>query len=138
MRYSYKVSDAVHVLTYLAVFADDDHSSVAISKSINSNPSLVRSLMSDLRKAGLITTQQGLADTKLNKDPKDISLYDVYQAINMNHDLLHVDPKTNMACLVGSKIQGVLDQQYRAVEEAAYAKMKTISLAEIIEQIVKK
>ena len=138
MRYSYKLSDAVHILAYLEIFADEDHSSVAISKSINSNPSLVRSLMSNLRKANLIETKQGLADTKLTRDPADISLYDVFQAIEMNHDLLHVDPKTSMNCQVGSRIQGVLDQQYRAVEEAAFEKMKSISLKEIIDGIVNK
>lgn len=49
MKYSYKLSDAVHLLSYLHVYQDGDLSSKAIADSIESNPSVVRQLMySDL------------------------------------------------------------------------------------------
>ncbi len=64
MKYSYKLSDAVHLLSYLHVYQNGDLSSKAIADSIESNPSVVRQLMSDLRTAGLIVTRKGL----LNRD----------------------------------------------------------------------
>ena len=92
MKFSHKLSDAVHLLVYIEIFPDDDLSSRAIARSIVTNPSMVRSLMMDLRKAGLLKTKQGSAEPELAK-------------------------------------------AYAEVEEAAFAKMREISLREIVDQI---
>ncbi|GET10685.1 Rrf2 family transcriptional regulator [Ligilactobacillus agilis] len=134
MKFSYKLSDAIHILAYLEIFKDGDRSSRQIAASIEANPSVVRSLMSNLRTAGLIVTRQGAAGANLAKSPAEINLYDVYQAIDMQR-LLHVDPKTNPNCPVGANIQTVLDQVYTAAEQAAFAKLKDTSLADVIAAI---
>ena len=134
MKFSYKLSDAIHILAYLEIFKDGDRSSRQIAASIEANPSVVRSLMSNLRTAGLIVTRQGAAGANLAKSPAEINLYDVYQAIDMQR-LLHIDPKTNPNCPVGANIQTVLDQVYTAVEQAAFAKLKDTSLADVIAAI---
>lgn len=138
MRYSYKLSDAVHLLSYLYIYHDGDLSSRAIAASIESNPSVVRQLMSDLRNAGLIETHKGAAAPQLSKQPDEITLRDIYFAINMDHDLLHIDPKTNPRCVVGGNIQGVLDDVYANVQNSAFQTMENITLAEIIDQILAK
>lgn len=138
MKYSYKLSDAIHLLSYLDIYKDGDLSSKAIANSIESNPSIVRQLMSDLRKAGIIETQKGKADPTLKKDPKDISLYDIYQAINMDHTLLHIDPKTNPKCIVGGNIQHSLNHFYDEIEDFAYTRMKQITLADVIGDILER
>ena len=134
MKFSYKLSDAIHILAYLEIFKDGDRSSRQIAASIKANPSVVRSLMSNLRTAGLIVTRQGAAGASLAKSPAEINLYDVYQAIDMQR-LLHIDPKTNPNCPVGANIQTVLDQVYTAAEQAAFAKLKDTSLADVIAAI---
>lgn len=138
MKYSYKLSDAIHLLSYLKIYQNDDLSSKAIAASIGSNPSVVRQLMSDLRKAGLIETRKGAATPILAKDPKDISLLEIYQAINMDHSLLHVDPKTNPQCVVGGNIQNTLNGFYNEIELAALTKMSQISLQDVIGDILKR
>lgn len=134
MKFSYKLSDAIHILAYLEIFKDGDRSSRQIAASIEANPSVVRGLMSNLRTAGLIVTRQGAAGASLTKSPAEINLYDVYQAIDMQR-LLHIDPKTNPNCPVGANIQTVLDQVYTAAEQAAFAKLKDTSLADVIAAI---
>jgi DNA-binding IscR family transcriptional regulator len=135
MKFSHKLSDAVHLLVYIEIFPDDDLSSRAIARSIVTNPSMVRSLMMDLRKAGLLKTKQGSAEPELAKKPEEISLYDIFAAVGMDHHLLHVDEDTEQKCLVGGNIQGPLAKVYAEVEEAAFAKMREISLREIVDQI---
>ncbi|AFS41184.1 MAG: Rrf2 family transcriptional regulator [Leuconostoc gelidum] len=137
MRVSYKLSDAIHILAYIEIFKQHDLSSKAIAASIGSNASVVRNLMLDLRAANLLTTHQGIAAPELAKSPNDISIYAVYCAINMTHKLLHIDPKTNPNCLVGGHIQDTLNQFYDDIETAAYDQMKTISLAHVIQDILK-
>lgn len=135
MKFSHKLSDAVHLLAYIKIFPDDDLSSRAIARSIVTNPSTVRSLMMDLRKAGLLKTKQGSAEPELAKKPEEISLYDIFAAVGMDHHLLHVDKDTEQKCPVGGNIQGPLAKAYAEVEEAAFAKMREISLQEIVDQI---
>lgn len=136
MKYSYKLSDAIHLLSYLEIFKDDDLSSKTIASSIESNPSLVRQLMSDLRKAKLIDTKKGKATPHLTKDAKDISLYDIYQAIDMDHQLLHIDPQTNPRCVVGANIQDSLSHFYNEIQDFAYMRMRQITLADVINNIL--
>lgn len=52
MKYSHRVSDAIHILVYIDVFPERDLASQVIAQSINANPSLVRRIMSQLRVAG--------------------------------------------------------------------------------------
>ncbi|WP_461215705.1 Rrf2 family transcriptional regulator [Lacticaseibacillus sp. GG6-2] len=134
MKYSHKLSDAVHILAFIAIF-DNHPTSAAIAGSIESNPSLVRRLMAQLVKAGLLTTHPGVAGAELAKPAEAITLLDVYQAIDDSKQLLHVDPKTNMACPVGANIQDTLDGVYARVQQAAEAEMAAITLATIVQDI---
>ena len=54
MKYSYKLSNAIHILTYVDIYKNDDLSSARIAASIEANASVVRNLMSKLKKAGLL------------------------------------------------------------------------------------
>lgn len=136
MKFSYKLSDAVHVLSYLYIYRDGDLSSRAIAKSVESNPSVVRQLMSDLREAGIIETRKGAAAPRLAKQPSEISLREIYLAINMDHNLLHIDPKTNPKCIVGGNIQDTLNDFYGRVQKSAFDEMSKITLADIIDDVL--
>ncbi len=98
MKYSHKLSDAIHILAYVDIYKDDDLSSKAIALSVESNPSLIRRLMSTLAKAGLLTTRPGTVSPELARPASEISVYDVYEALG-KEDLLHIDDKTNRSAL---------------------------------------
>ena len=76
MKYSHRVSDGVHVLSYVYLHQDTKISSARLASSIDSNPSLVRRLMSRLTKAGLLVTHPGTASPALAKEPEEITLLD--------------------------------------------------------------
>ena len=48
MKHSYKLSDAIHILTYVDIYKNDDLSSARIAASIEANAIDVRNLMSTL------------------------------------------------------------------------------------------
>lgn len=135
MKFSYKLSDAIHILAYIVIYGNGDLSSRAIAASVESNASVIRGLMGDLTKAGLISTVSGSAKPRLARNPGDITVLDIYKAVNMNHNLLHIDPKTNPMCIVGGNIQDTLGNFYTEIEETAYAKMNELSLKDIIDDI---
>lgn len=136
MKFSSKLSDGVHILAYVDILQDGDLSSNAIASSIESNPSLVRRIMSRLKKAGLLTSQPGKVAPKLGRLAAKISLLDVYQAIEDNQRLLHIDEKTNPKCIVGGNIQETLKKAYDKVQADAEKSMSQISLQQIIDGIL--
>jgi len=135
VRYSHRLSDAVHILAYIDIYHDSDLSSTAIAASVESNPALVRRLMVALRRAGLLATQQGTATPRLARQPVKISLLDVYRAVEEEGNLLHVDDKTNPKCVVGGNIQETLRTAYDEVQRAAEAQMAQITLASLVDDI---
>lgn len=136
MKFSSRLSDGVHILAYVDILQDGDLSSNAIASSIESNPSLVRRMMSRLKKAGLLMSQPGKVAPKLGRPASEISLLDVYQAIEDNQKLLHIDEKTNPQCIVGGNIQQTLTEVYDHIQSDAEKSMSQISLQQIIDGIL--
>ena len=53
MKYSHRLSDAVHILVYLEILGSN--SSSAIAENVNSNPSLIRRLIAHMVKGAAST-----------------------------------------------------------------------------------
>lgn len=135
MKYSYKLSDAIHILAYVDIIPDDNISSNDIAESIEANASVVRKLMANLKKAGLLESRVGAANPKLAKPANEITLLDVFKAVETNHDLLHVDPRTNMDCPVGANIQQTLNEAYKKIQKAAEDEMSNLTIQDMIDNI---
>lgn len=136
MKYSYKLSDAIHILAYVDIMPDgNDISSNDIALSIEANASVVRKLMANLKKAGLLESQVGAAKPKLARPASEITLLDVFKAVEINHELLHVDPRTNMDCPVGANIQQTLNDAYERVQKAAEEEMSKLTIQDMVDNI---
>lgn len=133
MKYSTKLSDSIHILVLISLNILDDLSSTTLAKSIHTNAAFVRQLMLLLRKAELITSVKGHARPALTKSPTEITLLDVYKAIEGDKPLLHLDTHTNPECGVGVNIQLSLQEYYNKVQRTAEQEMRDITLADIIE-----
>lgn len=134
MKYSTRLSDAAHVLALVAMSADEPLTSDAIATSIRTNPAFVRQLMSVMRKAGLVTSVRGHPRPSLARPASDISLFDIYRAVEGDKPLLHQDTHTNPECGVGVNIQYVLRECYDTVQEQAEEAMRAISLQDILDR----
>ncbi|HDT9886041.1 TPA: Rrf2 family transcriptional regulator [Listeria monocytogenes] len=136
MKYSIQFSDTIHILAYIEIFKNTNLlSSEIIAGSVKTNPANIRRIMSNLKKANLITTQTGKANPILTKPPEEISLLDVYKSIEGNTNLIHVDPKTNPDCIVGANIQQVLSSKYELLQQKIELEMDEIKLDSIIHDI---
>ena len=105
MKFSTRVSDAVHILAFIALNRNEALTSQRIAESIRTNPGCVRQLMGSLRRYGIMTSVQGHAKPALSRAPADISLLDIYRAVEGGKPLLHLDTHTNPECGVGVNIQ---------------------------------
>ncbi len=121
MNTSSRFAYAVHVLALLSLQEGVPLSSEMIAGSVNTNPALIRRLLSMLAAAGFTTSQLGAGGgALLARAPQQIRLVDVYRAVEDAHLFgLHRDTP-NPACLVGRHIQavlaGVVDDAQRAME----------------------
>lgn len=138
MKYSTKVSDAVHILAFIRLNPVDSLSSSRIAESIRTNPGCVRQLMSALRKAGLLSSVRGHPRPALAKLPAEITLLDVYKAVEEDKPLLHLDTHTNPECGVGIYIQLSLQDYFDRIQETAEEEMKHITLQDILDRYQEK
>ena len=132
MKYPTKLSDAVHILAFLALHPGANLTSERIAESIQTNPGYVRQLMSALRRGGLLTSVKGHPRPALTREPEQITLLDVYRAVEGDKPILQQDTHTNPACGVGVNIQLALADCYQEVQKSAEEKMREITLAQIL------
>ena len=76
MKYPTKLSDAVHILAFIALRPEEALTSEKIAESVQTNPAYVRQLMSALRKGGLLISVKGHPRPALAKEPLQITLLD--------------------------------------------------------------
>ncbi len=138
MKYSTKLSDALHILVFLSLGTNQRPTSARIAKSVKTHPAYIRQLMAVLKNAGIISNTQGQANATLTREPCEITVFDVYRAVEGNKPLLHWDVDTNPECGVGIYIQLTIADFYQEIQETAEKKMRSITLQAIIEKYYSK
>ena len=132
MKYSTKVSDAMHILALIYLHPVEKLTSASIAESLHANPATVRQHMSALRNAQLLNCTHGHPRPELALPPEQITLLAVYRAVEGTKPLLHLDTHTNPECGVGVNIQLALQDYYDKVQEQAEAAMAQITLRDIL------
>ena len=137
MNTSSRFAFAVHVLALLSLQQGVPLSSEMIAGSVNTNPALIRRLLSMLAEAGLTTSQLGAGGgALLARAPGNISLLEIYRAVEDPRLFgLHRE-EPNPACMVGRNIQGVLrgiiDEAQQAMEASLGARTLADATADVV------
>ncbi len=127
---------AVHIASVLALNGEEPATSEWIAGSVNTNPVVIRRLLSALAKAGLVRSIRGSAGgSALARRPDQITLLDIARAVEEDDaPALHHQPP-NPACVVGRSIQPVLLRVIERAEAAREAVLATTLLSEVVGQI---
>jgi Rrf2 family protein len=100
---------AVHVLTLLAWAGDEPLKSDYVACSVNTNPVVIRRILCALARAGLVTSQTGAAGgSRLARGAGEITLRDVYRAVEPREIFSLHRQRPSQDCLVGMNIEGLL------------------------------
>lgn len=138
MQITSRFTIAVHIITCVEHFKDREKvTSSFLAGSIGVNPVIVRTVMSMLKEAGIISISQGKSGITLARPLEDISFYDVYRAVDcVNEDgLFHFHENPNPACPVGRNIHRAMDERLRQVQRAMEEEMKGITVADVTEDV---
>ena len=133
MKKNIRFPVSVHILSLIAINKRFTNTSELISRSVNTNPVVIRRLLSLLKKAGLVKVNAGVGGAELCRPPEDITLLDVYKAANPDWGggffRLHENP--NPECIVGGNIIDALETPLDKVNEAMLSNLASVSIADI-------
>lgn len=125
----------VHALVLVDVW-DRPTSSRVITYSIDTNPVVVRRVMSDLETAGLVESKRGPGGGfTLARDADEITLLDVYRAVDTGPVFKPYREHTVDDCPVGGRVSDVLDAELDAAVEALHAALDGTTVADVVEAV---
>ena len=137
MQISSRFTIATHMLIIIAIIKGRESkvTSDFLAASVGVNPVIIRKTLSQLKKAGLISVARGTGGTEIIKDLQDISLFDVYQAVEClgkSGKLFSFHDNPNPNCPVGANIHKVLDQKLLDIQVAMENQLRQMSLAQVV------
>lgn len=142
MQISSRFSVAIHVLSLLALQQEDDVllTSERMAGSVNTNPVVIRRILGQLKKAGLVEVRPASGGTFLTRKPVDISLLEVYRAVEVVEEgqLFSVHDKPNPKCPVGRNIQSALDNTLQQAQQAMEQVLAGVMLQSVTTDIQQK
>ena len=134
MQISSRFTVALHIFTCVDTFRDGYKiTSDFLAGSINTNPVIIRKILSQLKNAGLITVARGTGGVTPTRPLKEITFYDVYEAIEPveNGDLFNFHSSPNPKCPVGKNIHALLDDKLKSIQLAMEDEMKRYTIDDL-------
>lgn len=125
------------MLICIEVFKENNRvTSDFLSRSINVNSVIIRRILCQLKSKDIVDVKRGYSGTVLAKPPEEISLLDVYKAVEcIEEDKLfnfHSNPNPN--CPVGKNIHLILDNKLLTVQKAMEKELESIRLSDVINE----
>ncbi|WP_127530116.1 Rrf2 family transcriptional regulator [Paenibacillus kobensis] len=133
---SSRFSVAIHILSLIDIH-EGKIKSEYIAGSVNTNPVVIRRIMSMLGKAGLIESRAGVTGIKLLKPLSAISFLDVYRAVELpeNDVLFNIHRNSNPQCHVGRNIQSALEQPLTEAQRQLENTLAQTTVAQVVGHI---
>lgn len=135
-----RLTIAAHALTWIGLYQRRGHevaTSEQIATSVNTNPVVIRRLLGELRKAGLVDSRRGVgAGWILARDLAAITLLDVYQAIEPGPVFALHRATPNPECVVGHGIGPAMAAVYDGVEVALRGELAKTTLEDVLRDVL--
>ena len=126
---------AVHALALIACHEDVRHSSREIADSVATNPVVIRRLLSQLARAGIVESAHGAkGGFRLARPAAKVSLHDVYRAVEEG-GFFALAEKSNAKCPVACRMKEILDGVFARVESKVLPELKRSTLADVVRRL---
>ena len=114
--------------------------STLLAQSTGCNPVIIRNILSALKKAGMISVARGPGVAELLKEPSEITLYMIYDAMEPEglSSLIGIHSCEDRKCPVAKNIRFVLQDPYQKIEDSIRQTMEGITLESMIEEFHKR
>ena len=140
MQISSRFTVALHIFACVEYFKDKCKvTSDFLASSINTNPVIIRRILGQLSKAGLVRVMRGTGGIEITRPLRDITFLDVYKAVEPIEDgtLFHFHENPSPDCPVGKNIHNILDDKLVRVQKAMERELKAITMADVMDDLGK-
>ncbi|MBF0777247.1 Rrf2 family transcriptional regulator [Streptococcus cuniculi] len=142
MQISSRFTIATHILVVLGLEGEAFKvTSDYLAGSVGVNPVIIRNVLSQLKAAKLVTVARGTGGAKIVQPFAQISLYDVYEAVDSlgkSSQLFGFHDNPNPDCNVGRNIHAVLDGRLEAAQKALEHQLRQTTLADLVREAQEK
>lgn len=138
MRVSTRFPIAVHTLLMISAFSGQRKvNSDFVSKSTGINAVIIRNIFTQLKKASLISVSPGPGGTTLAKNPEEISLWDIYAAVETERveDIFKFHENLSPYCPIGSNIYELLYSHLDDAVKALKEELSGVALADLTNEL---
>jgi DNA-binding IscR family transcriptional regulator len=138
MQIGTKFSIAIHILLCIGYFGGKGQKVTGdfAAASVRANPTIIRNIMALLRDAGLIEITTGTGGARLLKPPAEITMCDVYLAVNPVKDgklfkIHNPEPR----CPVGGMVAPLLESVFRGAQTAMEDDLRNSTLQDLLNKL---
>ncbi|MGN6712025.1 transcriptional regulator, BadM/Rrf2 family [Anaerocolumna jejuensis DSM 15929] len=137
MRVSTQFPIAVHALMMVAYFPETRITSDLAAESAGCNSVIIRNIFLKLKKAGLLSVRPGRGKMKLAKPISDITLWDIYSAVETDEtdEIFKFHPNTSDTCPVGCNIRCLLLSHLDNAVAAMRAELSSVTLEDLTQEL---
>ena len=129
-------SIAVHLMIALGFDKGQQATSTHLAESINTSPSFVRRILAKLSKAGLVATTTGkFGSCLLAKRAEEISLLEIYKAVDAPQTFAIHDYPVQSHCRVSCNIEAVMQKVLTRAQNSFEGSLGETTLAELTADI---
>lgn len=130
-----RFATAIHIMTLLAKDPQEWLTSDWLAGSININPVIVRKELGNLKKSCLVECRQGKdGGVRIGKNPEDINVAEIYEAIKNSEVLGKKNQNPNPLCSVGRDINKNLNLLFAETDDLVYQFLKNKKLSDFTNQ----
>ena|ERR1700745_3912287 len=131
-----RLATAVQILCVIAYKGPEGTTSEVISRSLRTNPVVVRRLLKNLQAQGLVNVRPGKdGGVQLACDPGKITLDQIYKAVEDEPGVFALRPRGNLKCPVDSRMQDLLTPVFDATDAAVLKTLRQTTLGKLIREI---
>jgi Rrf2 family protein len=135
-----RLTIAAHALAWIGLYQRQGHeiaTSEQIGSSANTNPVVIRRLLGELRRAGLVESRRGVgAGWSLTRDLESITLLDVYEAVETGPLFGMHRATPDQDCVVGYGIQPAMAGIYDGIEETLRRELTSVTLEDVLRDVL--
>lgn len=133
---SSRLAVGVHVLTLLEHHDGGPLASEYIAGSVNTNPVVVRRIVSMLSRAGLVVSTTGPGGgARLARPSDEVTLLDVHRAVEQGELFGSPPSQPNPQCPVGRHVQSALETHLARAERALHQALADVTIASIVRSV---
>ncbi|MEX2426145.1 MAG: Rrf2 family transcriptional regulator [Thermomicrobiaceae bacterium] len=135
MKRDSRLSGVLHILLHMSR-ADGPVTSDALSRMMQTNPVVVRRILSGLRKQGFVVSEKGHGGGwRLARDLRTVTLHDIYVALDRPAIIAMGNRSESPDCLVEQAVNTAMDQAFQDAEAVLLARFREVTLAELSEDV---